>query len=100
MIYAYSPQAKGRIERLWETLQDRLTLELQSCWYSISWGSKRLPSGIYLTVHARFAVIPREPQPAYRPLEEPINVDDIPCRKDARKIIQGSTFSFGGLSYH
>jgi transposase len=28
IIYAYSPQAKGRIERLWETLQDRLTLEL------------------------------------------------------------------------
>jgi len=28
MVYAYSPQAKGRIERLWETLQDRLALEL------------------------------------------------------------------------
>ena len=33
IIYAYSPQAKGRIERLWETLQDRLTLELWSCRY-------------------------------------------------------------------
>ena len=28
IIYARSPQAKGRIERLWETLQDRLVLEL------------------------------------------------------------------------
>ena len=29
MVYACSPQAKGRIERLWETLQDRLALELR-----------------------------------------------------------------------
>jgi len=29
MVYAYSPQAKGRIERLWGTLQDRLALELR-----------------------------------------------------------------------
>ena len=28
-IAAYSPQAKGRIERLWSTLQDRLTKELR-----------------------------------------------------------------------
>jgi len=29
MIYAHSPQAKDRIEKLWETLQDRLMLELR-----------------------------------------------------------------------
>ena len=99
MIYAYSPQAKGRIERLWETLQDRLVLELRLAGVkSIKEANAFLP-GFIKRFNARFAVVPREPQSAYRSLGEDINLDYILCRKDARKASSGSTFSFGGQIY-
>ena len=99
MIYAYSPQAKGRIERLWETLQDRLTLELRLAGIkSIKEANAFLP-GFIKRFNARFAVVPREPQSAYRPLGEHINIDYILCKKETRKASQGSTFSFGGQIY-
>jgi len=99
IIYAYSPQAKGRIERLWGTLQDRLVLELRLAGIkSIKEANSFLP-GFIKRFNARFAVVPREPQSAYRPLEEDINIDYILCRKETRKASQGSTFSFGGQIY-
>lgn len=99
IIYAYSPQAKGRIERLWGTLQDRLVLELRLAGIkSIKEANAFLP-GFIKRFNARFAVVPREPQSAYRPLEEDINIDYILCRKETRKASQGSTFSFGGQIY-
>jgi len=99
IIYAYSPQAKGRIERLWETLQDRLTLELRLAGIkSIKEANAFLP-GFIKRFNARFAVVPREPQSAYRPLGEDINIDYILCRKETRKASHGSTFSFGGQIY-
>jgi len=99
IIYAYSPQAKGRIERLWGTLQDRLTLELRLAGIkSIKEANAFLP-GFIKRFNAHFTVVPREPQSAYRPLEEHINIDYILCRKETRKASQGSTFSFGGQIY-
>ena len=99
IIYAYSPQAKGRIERLWGTLQDRLTLELRLAGIkSIKEANAFLP-GFIKRFNAHFAVVPREPQSAYRPLGEHINIDYILCRKDARKACHGSIFSFGGQIY-
>ena len=99
MVYAYSPQAKGRIERLWGTLQDRLALELRLTGIKSLKEANAFLSGFIRQFNARFAVVPREPQSAYRPLEKHINIDYILCRKETRKASQGSTFSFGGLSY-
>ena len=99
MVYAYSPQAKGRIERLWGTLQDRLVLELRLAGIkSIKEANSFLP-GFIKRFNAHFAVVPREPQSAYRPLEEDINIDYILCRKETRKAGPGSTFSFRGQIY-
>jgi len=68
-ILAYSPQAKGRVERLFQTLQDRLVKALRLAGISsIEAANAWLPG--YLAEHnARFAVTPREPQDAHRPLE-------------------------------
>ena len=99
IIYAYSPQAKGRIERLWGTLQDRLTLELRLAGIkSIKEANAFLP-GFIKRFNAHFAVVPREPQSAYRPLGEHINIDYILCRKETRKACHGSIFSFRGQIY-
>jgi transposase len=99
IIYAYSPQAKGRIERLWGTLQDRLALELRLAGIkSIKEANAFLP-GFIKRFNAHFAVVPRVPQSAYRPLGEDINLDYILCRKETRKACPGSIFSFGGQIY-
>jgi transposase len=66
-IQAYSPQAKGRVERLFQTLQDRLTkaMRVQSV-NSMQEANAWLDS--YLQTHnQRFAVQAREPQDAHLP---------------------------------
>jgi len=67
-IYALSPQAKGRVERLWGTLQDRLVSELRlagacTCAQANAVLERYLPE-----FNRRFTVAPREATPAWRPL--------------------------------
>jgi len=99
MIYAYSPQAKGRIERLWGTLQDRLALELRLAGIKSLGEANAFLPGFIKRFNTRFAVVPRVSQSAYRPLEKHLEIDYILCRKETRKASHGSTFSFGGQIY-
>ena len=99
IIYACSPQAKGRIERLWGTLQDRLALELRLAGISSLKEANAFLPGFIRQFNASFAVVPRDSQSAYRPLEKHMEIDYILCRKETRKASQGSTFSFGGQIY-
>src|ERR1043166_2539368 len=65
-IPALSPQAKGRIERLWHTLQDRLTKELRLADVkTLAAANDFLPSFIR-DYNARFAQPARDPQAAWR----------------------------------
>jgi DNA-binding Lrp family transcriptional regulator len=66
VIYALSPQAKGRIERAWGTLQDRLVSELRLAGSSTR-GQANTVLREYLPVfNAQFAVSPAESQSAWR----------------------------------
>jgi hypothetical protein len=47
----------------------------------------------------KFAVEPREPQSAYRKLEDSFNLDYILCIKDTRQVDNGSAFSYQGVYY-
>lgn len=98
LIWAKTPQAKGRIERLWETLQSRLPVEL-----NIAGISTIEDSNAFLTVfideyNERFAVEPADPQTAFRPLEN-IVLDHILCIKDIRQVDNGSSFSYENIYY-
>jgi transposase len=67
-IAALSPQAKGRIERLWRTLQDRLTKELRlAASDTLAEANRFLPSFL-ASYNVRFAQPARDPQPAWRAL--------------------------------
>ena len=63
-IAAHSPQAKGRVERLWETLQDRLVAELRlQGIQTVAAAEAFLPT--YLVDHnRRLTQPPTEPTPA------------------------------------
>jgi len=93
MIPAGSPQAKGRIERLWGTLQDRLIQEF------ILNGIKDVESAnIFMKKYMkkfndRFSVVPKG-EPMYRKLGKDTNLDYILCSKIPRKLDRGSAFSY------
>ena len=98
MIPAGSAQAKGRIERLWGTLQDRLVQEF------ILNGIKDVESANKFMVtyikkfNRRFSVVPKG-EPVFRKLDKGINLDHMLCRKIPRKLDGGSAFSYGGKYY-
>ena len=65
-IPALSPQAKGRVERLWRTLQDRLTKELRLAGVSTLDGANDFLPSFIPGFDARFSVAARDPEPAWR----------------------------------
>lgn len=78
VIPANSPQAKGRVERSFDTHQDRLVKELRLAGISTRDAANRFLQERYLPDHnARFAVEPTDPTDAHRPLLKPHDLDAI-----------------------
>jgi len=81
VLHANSPQAKGRIERLFKTFQDRLVKELRLC------GAKTLEEANqcldeYLPKYnKRFMVEAREKGNLHRAVPKGLNLDEILCIK-------------------
>lgn len=71
-IAAQTPQAKGRIERLWGVLQDRLTSELRLAQASDLASANAVLRRFVADYNRRFARTPREAQTAWRPVPEPL----------------------------
>ena len=68
-IPAQTPQAKGRIERMWQTLQDRLIKEMRLAGIqNLEQANAFLPAFI-LRYNAEFAVEPAEPEAAWVPVD-------------------------------
>lgn len=86
LIYANSAPAKGRIERLFETFQDRVIKEMRLRKIgSIEAANKFLEC--YLPVFAkRFAVAPAKEGDLHRPLPKDIDLDRILCVKTERTL--------------
>jgi hypothetical protein len=73
-IAAYSPQAKGRIERLWGTLQDRLTKELRLAGSSDLEQANAFLPGFIERYNVRFAQEPQDLQTAWVPLPADLDI--------------------------
>lgn len=76
-IAAQSPQAKGRIERLWGTFQDRLTSELRLAGACDMESANQVLRRFLSDYNRRFGRAPRDAEKAYRPAPE--NLDRICC---------------------
>ena len=75
LIFANSPQAKGRVERLFETLQDRLVKELRLAGICTKAEATGYFREVYIPKHnARFAVAPKDTTNVHRVL---IASDDL-----------------------
>ena len=95
-IVAGSPQAKGRIERLWGTFQDRLVVELRLARVTDRAGANEVLA-TYLPRHnARFAVPAVDPVPAWRPVPAGVRLERVLVFKYTRKIARDNTLRLDG----
>jgi transposase len=85
-ISAKSPQAKGRVERLWETFQDRLVSELRLAGVSTAWGANQLLGWFLPEYNRRFTVQAKESGSAYRPLPADFKAEAVFCYKYTRVV--------------
>lgn len=94
-IYALSPQAKGRVERLWGTLQDRLVSELRLAKARTIAKANEVLSRYRLQHNARFAIAAYDSTPAWQP--PPVGVDpkEICCFQYIRMVLNNNTVRIG-----
>jgi len=94
-ISALSPQAKGRIERLWETFQDRLTSELRLEGVNTIEEANRFLPGFISRHNARFAVPPQQPGTVYRSPRS-LDTETCFCFKYDRQVGPDNVVRFSG----
>lgn len=98
-LIAGSSEAKGKIERLWLTLQDRLIAELR--FYQIKTIEEAnifLKKEFIPKFNQQFSVSPREKESYFRIIGDE-NLENIFCRKMNRKISMANSFSLKGETY-
>jgi transposase len=94
-IAAQSPQAKGRVERLFGTLQERLVLALRVAGATTLEDANALLPTFLPDHNARFAVPAADPTPCYRPFVPLSRLDEICCFKYARTVAADNTVRLG-----
>ena len=95
-IPSYSPQARGRSERLNRTFQDRLVNELRVAGIATLEAANGYLADRFVPQHnATFARAPRDPASAFVPLG-PVDLDAILCHEEARVVARDNTVTLGG----
>lgn len=99
LILANSSQAKGRIERLWRTFQDRLIAELElNDIIEINEANRFLKEEFIPAYNLQFSVPADDEKRAYRKNVFG-NLDIIFCKKIQRKIMCGNVFSWENITW-
>ncbi len=94
-LAAGSAQAKGRVERLWGTLQDRLLVELRLETITTIGEANAFLPGFLLRHNARFAVPPADPEPAWRAWPAGLAAESVFCFHYPRRVARDATVSSG-----
>ena len=95
-IPARSPQAKGRIERLFGTFQDRLGSELRREQAKTLEEANRVLQAFLPRFNRRFAVPPAQPGLAYQPFSSKLKLDEVFCFKYYRTVGADNVVAFAG----
>jgi len=98
-IPAHSPQAKGRIERAWETLQGRLPIEMRLAGINTIEQANEFLLRYIPRYNARFAVPAADETPAFRALTPEMNLDVILSIRESRQALGGSLISYHGTKF-
>jgi transposase len=97
-IPAYSPQARGRSERLNRTFQDRLVNELRVAGIASIAPANGYLRDVFLPRHNEtFSHAPRDPEPAWVTLGD-VDLDQILCHEETRVVGQDNTVTADRLA--
>ena len=101
IIFANSPQGKGRVERSFDTFQDRLIPELRLNHIEDMDGANRHLQEVFIPQYwqENIEVMARNETSEFTPIPEHINLDDVCVMKDYRKIRNDHTFSYANKFY-
>jgi transposase len=94
MKKAYTPQAKGKIERVWQTFQDRLVIEMKMAGIQDKASAQMFLKGYLKQHNAKFAKKPKSKESLFRKPPGKTILDDIFCRKEFRVVQNDHTVSY------
>ena len=94
LIFARSPQAKGRVERMAGTFQDRLVTELRLASASTIGEAQAVLDRFLPRFNARFAVAARQREPAWRPLDPALDLGAVLAFRHTRTVARDNTVKY------
>ena len=94
LIFARSPQAKGRVERMAGTFQDRLVTELRLASATTIAEAQAVLERFLPRFNARFAVAASQREPAWRPLDPALDLGAILAFRHTRSVARDNTVKY------
>jgi hypothetical protein len=95
-IFALSPQAKGRVERMWGTLQGRLVPELTLAGACTAEEANVVLERVRLDVNRRFSVSPRDTVSVWRRVPKDVDLDRLCSFRYEATVRNDNTVRIGG----
>ena len=99
VIPAYSPQAKGRVERLFGTFQDRLVKELRLAGVTTREAANRVLDGYLPSYNRRFRRVPRSPVDLHRPCPPVAHLHRILTIRQQHALRHDNTVQHAAMTY-
>jgi hypothetical protein len=99
IIYALSPRAKGRVERLWGMLQDRLVSELRLAGARTAEQANAVLGRFRADFNRRFAVAPSVAQSAWRALTRSTDLERACSFYYTATVLNDNTVRIGGQAW-
>jgi transposase len=97
VMKAWTPQAKGRIERQWGVFQDRLVVELRLARASTLEQAREVLKSFLKDYNRRFCHLPKQAAAVFRKAPPKAALHNILCLKETRMVKKDHTISFDGL---
>ena len=94
LLFARSPQAKGRVERMAGTFQDRLVTELRLASATTIAEAQAVLERFLPRFNARFAVAASQREPAWRPLDPALDLGAVLAFRHTRTVARDNTVKY------
>jgi transposase len=99
VIHAHSPQAKGRVERFFGTLQDRLVKEMRLRGIQSIAEANLFLEEYWVAFNRRFAVDSKAKEDLHRPVPRGMKLGDVLCIKEKRSLRNDFTVAYNRRLY-